>query len=192
MPAGEGSYRNRRALIGMGAALVIVVAACADGVTDGTTSTTPGSAAPSTASTSAGTGGETVTVDVYLVDQEAFNEGVAPYVVAVPREAPAADPMRGALEALFTGPTPDEANEGLLFVSSGASGIADFSVEGGIAHVTLDGGCNSGGSTLTIAAEIVPTLRQFDGIEAVKIYDPEGSTEDPDGADDSIPECLEP
>ncbi|MGH3333247.1 MAG: hypothetical protein ACRDPJ_18260, partial [Nocardioidaceae bacterium] len=61
-----------------------------------------------------------------------------------------------------------------------------------IARVQLTGGCNSGGSTVTIAGEIMPTLRQFGSVDWVKIYGPAGHTETPNGRSDSIPVCLEP
>lgn len=45
---------------------------------------------------------------------------------------------------------------------------------------------------MSIAGEIMPALRQFDTVDRVKIYDPEGSTQVPSGHVSSIPECLEP
>jgi hypothetical protein len=61
-----------------------------------------------------------------------------------------------------------------------------------VARVQLTGGCSSGGSTVTIAGEIMPTLRQLGTVDWVKIYDPAGHTEHPLGHQDSIPACLEP
>lgn len=161
---------------------------------DDAASTTSGETAASTTTDGAATStpADTVVVDIYLIDQEAFNVGTAPYEVALERNVPTEDPMKGALDALFAGPTVDESNEGIIFVGSGATGVSEVTVEDGIARVHLEGGCSSGGSTLTVASEIIPTVMQFDGVEAVKIYDPDGTTEDPDGPGDSIPECLEP
>jgi hypothetical protein len=99
---------------------------------------------------------------------------------------------RGALQRLFAGPTPAEQAARLAFVASRAAGSADLTVKKGIARVRLTGGCSSGGSTFTIANEIMPTLRQFPTVDWVKIYDPSGHTERPTGNVDSIPECLEP
>jgi hypothetical protein len=45
---------------------------------------------------------------------------------------------------------------------------------------------------VTVAGEIMPTLRQLAGVAWVKIYDPAGRTEHPRGHTDSIPTCLEP
>lgn len=99
---------------------------------------------------------------------------------------------KGALERLFAGPTPDEIANNLVFVSSEATGFTRLSIKDEIARVQLTGGCNSRGSTLTIANEIFPTLKQFSSVRYVKIYDPSGHTETPNGRSDSIPQCLEP
>jgi hypothetical protein len=61
-----------------------------------------------------------------------------------------------------------------------------------VARLRLTGGCSSGGSTASIANEISPTLKQFSTVDFVKIYDPAGRTETPNGLSDSIPFCLEP
>ena len=54
------------------------------------------------------------------------------------------------------------------------------------------GKLSSGGSTFTIANEIMPTLKQLPGVHWVKIYDQKGHTERPFGHSDSIPFSLEP
>ena len=178
--------------------VLLALAAAGCGGDDDATSTTSGEPATSTTTDGAATStttsapAGTVVVDIYLIDQEAFNVGTAPYEVALERNVPTEDPMKGALDALFAGPTVDESNEGIIHVGSGATGVSEVTLADGIARVHLEGGCSSGGSTLTVASEIIPTLMQFEGVEAVKIYDPEGTTEDPDGPGDSIPECLEP
>jgi hypothetical protein len=99
---------------------------------------------------------------------------------------------RGALLRLFAGPTQAELTAGLRFVGSGATGFADLSISNQIARVRLTGGCDSRGSTFTVANLITPTLKQFSTVRWVKIYDPAGNTERPTGNSDSIPECLEP
>jgi hypothetical protein len=129
---------------------------------------------------------------VYFVDALAFTAGREPYVVAVERRVPAGDGIAGALDALFAGPTEQDGAQLLELTASDATGYADLRVVDGVAHVTLRGGCASHGSTITVADLIIPTLRQFDEIRAVKIYAPDGTTESPDGVGDSIPECLEP
>ena len=61
-----------------------------------------------------------------------------------------------------------------------------------MARVQLTGKLSSGGSTFTIANEIMPTLKQFRSVRWVKIYDQAGHTERPSGPGDSIPFSLEP
>ncbi len=137
-------------------------------------------------------GPATVTVDVYFVNIRNFNSGTSPYVEAVHRSVSAETPANGALQELFAGPTAAEQAGGLAVEPSGATGFSGLSIDGGIARVTLVGGCDSRGSTMTIANLIVPTLKQFPTVDHVKIYDPDGTTDSPDGPGDSIPACLNP
>ena len=65
-------------------------------------------------------------------------------------------------------------------------------VSAGVARVQIVGGCSMGWSTVTIADEVMPSLRQLSTVDFVKIYDPAGRTEHPAGQVDSIPACLEP
>ena len=97
-----------------------------------------------------------------------------------------------ALQRLFAGPTQGELASGLRFVSSGATGVTVLTISQGVARIRLTGGCSSGGSTVTVATEIEPTLRQFPSVRWVKIYDRAGRTEQPTGLTDSIPSCLAP
>jgi spore germination protein GerM len=157
---------------------------------EGTTTTSRGTvtSAPTTFSPADGT----IAVQVFFLDEDAFNIGRPPYVTPVERQVDADQPAAGALDALFAGPTAEESAGGLRFVASEATGYTGLRIEDGTAHVQLTGGCSSGGSTFTIAGEIVPTLTQFSEVEAVKVYDPEGNTGAPDEPGDSIPFCLEP
>lgn len=134
----------------------------------------------------------TVPVRDFFLFQPAFAAGRPPYVRAVRRPVIPPAVGAGALQRLFAGPTGPEFATGLRFIASGATGFADLSVRDGIARVRLTGGCSSGGSTFTIADEIVPTLTQFRSVRWVKIFDPAGHTEHPAGHTNSIPECLEP
>lgn len=131
-----------------------------------------------------------VTKKVYFVDTERFADGTEPYVRAVSREVPSAAPATGTLDRMFGGPTPNEKATDLKFVASKATGFAALSISNNVLHVRLTGGCDSGGSTLTIASELMPTARQY--ARWVKIYYPAHVTERPTGQVDSIPECLEP
>jgi hypothetical protein len=142
----------------------------------------------------------TTLVGTWFLDRYRYADGTQPYLVR--RARPVIPPAEGtpvplsvavqALERLFAGPTVHERERGAQFVSSRATGFSELGIGNGIAQVHLTGGCSSGGSTVTIADEIMPTLEQFAGIDHVKIYGPAGYTEQPSGASDSIPTCLEP
>lgn len=134
----------------------------------------------------------TTTVDVYFVNVPNYVDGTEPYVEAVARSVSAETPAGGALQELFAGPTMAEQTGGLAVELSGATGFRGLSIDGGIARVTLVGGCDSRGSTMTIANLITPTLKQFPTVDHVKILDPDGNTADPDGPSDSMPDCLNP
>lgn len=124
-------------------------------------------------------------VKVYFGDSNAVP-------VAVLRRVPVPAVARGALTALFAGPTDAESAAGIRQVSSDASGFTGLRIRDGIARVRLTGGCSSHGSTFTVASEITPTLKQFRSVRFVKVLDPWGHTHRPTGRVDSIPECLEP
>lgn len=135
----------------------------------------------------------TVSVRDYFLDSKAFAAGHAPYTKAVTRPVIPPSTAFGALQRLFAGPTQAERAQGLRFVSSKATGFTNLRISGaGVARVQLTGGCSSGGSTFTIANEIMRTLKQFLSVHWVKIYDPSGHTERPTGHTDSIPSSLEP
>jgi len=102
-------------------------------------------------------------------------------------------PAHGLMDRLFAGPTSGEKAQGLRFVASRAKFYSDLTVSSGeVARVRLRGGCDSGGSTSTIADEIFRTLKGLPNVRWVKIYDYYLHTENPTGQIDSIPECLEP
>ena len=135
----------------------------------------------------------TVLTRIFFVDTNAFALGQSPYVRAVLRPVIAPNVGARSLDWLFAGPTPAERAGGLAFVSSDATGFSSLTIGGNkVARVHLTGGCDSHGSTLTIANEIVPLLKQFPTVRWVKIYDPAGTTETPGGLSNSIPAGLEP
>lgn len=134
----------------------------------------------------------TVDRKVFFLDEDRFVANQEPFFVARVRPVPLGSPATGVMDRLFAGPLERERSQGLRLVRSRASGFADLAISGGIARVRLRGGCSSGGSTVTIAGEIMPSLRQFDTVDWVKILDPSGMTADPSGPTDSIPDCLNP
>jgi hypothetical protein len=133
------------------------------------------------------------TINVYFTNEARFAVGTEPYEDAVTRQVPAEiDPMRAALDQFFLGPTPEEFNAGLRQVSSGFTQVRDLKVENGIARVYLGGVCANNGAAYSVGNLIMKNLNQFPQITAVKIYDENDSTLDPDSANSSLPYCLEP
>ena len=134
----------------------------------------------------------TVRVRDYLFKVSAFASGHGPFTRRVSRPVIPPAVARRALQRLFAGPTQAEKARGLSFLASKATGFRLRSIHNKVARVQLRGGCSSGGSTATVALEIMPTLKQFATVRWVKIYDPAGHTTSPKGHIDSIPECLNP
>ena len=134
----------------------------------------------------------TVPVRDYFMYTYRYLTGQGPLTQAVYRQVIPPATAFGALQRLFAGPTQAEQARGLRFVSSGATGFKILSIRDGVARVQLTGKLSSGGSTFTVANEIMPTLKQFPSVRWVKIYDRNGHTERPFGHSDSIPFSLEP
>ncbi len=134
----------------------------------------------------------TVNRKVFFLDEDRFAANTEPFFVVRMRPVRRGSPAVGVMDRLSAGVLLRERAHGLRLVRSAATGFANLSVDNRIARVRLTGGCNSHGSTVTIAGSITPTLRQFAGVDWVKIYDPTGHTADPSGPSDSIPECLNP
>jgi hypothetical protein len=134
----------------------------------------------------------TVFKSVWLFNQKRYLANTEPFFTPVVRPVQPMTPATGVMDRIFAGPTPAEFNSGLRTLLSKATGFANLRISDGIAYVRLTGGCGSGGSTVTIAGEIMPSLRQFSTVDFVKIFDPAWRTENPTGRSDSIPECLEP
>ncbi|MEO6750335.1 MAG: hypothetical protein ABIP85_01025, partial [Chthoniobacteraceae bacterium] len=135
---------------------------------------------------------QTVQTKIFFVDSHNFQIGQPPYVRAVLRPVIAPNVGARSLDWLFAGPTPSELAGGLTFVNSDATGFSSLTISNQVARVRLSGGADSHGSTLTIANEIFPLLKQFPTVSKVKIFDPNGQTETPTGQSDSIPAGLEP
>jgi hypothetical protein len=134
----------------------------------------------------------TVPVKDYFMNTHRFATGRGPGTEAVYRPVIPPATAFGAMQRLFAGPTQAEQARGLKFVSSGATGFKILSIRDGVARVQLTGKLSGGGSTFTIANEIMPTLKQLPSVHWVKIYDQKGHTERPFGHSDSIPFSLEP
>ena len=134
----------------------------------------------------------TVQRQVFFFNRDNFVSNTDPFFSPRLRPVRPLSPATGVMDRLFAGPLSSEMADGLQLLRSHATGYAGLTIADGVARVRLTGGCNSDGSTVTIAGEIMPTLRQFANVDRVKIFDPAGSTETPTGHTDSIPACLEP
>lgn len=134
----------------------------------------------------------TVERKVFFFNLDNFLDNVDPFFSPRLRPVRPRTPATGVMDRLFAGPLASEKADGLRLLRSHATGFDDLVVLDGVARVRLTGGCSSGGSTVTVAGEIMPTLQGLAGIDWVKIFDPAGSTENPNGQTDSIPVCLEP
>jgi len=129
---------------------------------------------------------------VWFFHEERFVENREPFFVPRLRPVRVHAPATGVMDRLFAGPLPREKANGLRLLRSRATSFDDLAIESGIARVRLVGGCSSGGSTVTIAGSIMPSLRQFASVDWVKVYDPAGDTASPTARSDSIPDCLNP
>ena len=134
----------------------------------------------------------TVTRKVWMFNSARYLANTEPFFTPVNRQVLAGLPATTLMHRLYAGPTATEYANGLRLRLSGTTGFNYLTVVSGIAKVRLTGACSSGGSTVTIAGQILPTLKQLAGVRAVKIYDARSTTGTPFGFTDSIPACLEP
>jgi hypothetical protein len=129
---------------------------------------------------------------VFYVDTARLEAGDGQFLAGVPREVATDKVIRNALDALFAGPSEDEKGRGIEFMNSGASGWDNFELEGTVLTIQLTGGCDAGGASVTVADQLFRTVTQFREVETVKLLGPDGKTQQPDGAENSRPACLEP
>ncbi len=129
---------------------------------------------------------------MWLFNQPRYLANTPPFFTPRYRQVRTTAPATGVMDRVFAGPTQHEKALGLRLIRSRATGFTGLRISDRVARVQLTGGCTSGGSTVTVAGEIMPSLRQFSTVRWVKIYDPSGHTERPGGHSDSIPTCLEP
>ncbi len=145
-----------------------------------------------------------VEISVFFTDMNRFATGMEPYEVEVRRSVPTmpADwpvetidsylPTQG-IKAFFSGPLPEEADQGLQRVSSGFTSLRLLTISNeGIARIYLEGLCANNGAAYSVANLIFKNLEQFSGIKAIKIYDENDTTLIPEGMENSLPYCLEP
>jgi hypothetical protein len=97
------------------------------------------------------------------------------------------------LKEFFKGPGSTEYySYGWRAIYNGFTGFSKYEIIGNTAHVYLQGACLPNGKDFTVADQITLSLKQFPNVQAVKIYDQFGQTENANGAGDSEPLCLDP
>lgn len=139
-----------------------------------------------------GAGFATVQRKVWFFHRDRFVDNREPFFVARTRPVRPGTRATGLMDRLYAGPLPGERANGLRLLRSGTTGYDDLTVSGGVADLRLTGRCSSGGSTVSVAGEVLPTLKQLATVDRVVLRDAAGSTLDPDGPGDSTPACLEP
>jgi len=98
-----------------------------------------------------------------------------------------------ALDEYFKGPGATERfSFGWIALYHGFTGYSRLEIRDGVTHVFLTGTCTPDGRDFNIADLITLNLKQFPEIRFVKIYDENGTTQNPDGLSDSSPACLQP
>lgn len=137
-------------------------------------------------------GFRTVDRQVFFFNRDNFVANSGPFFSPRLRPVRPLSPATGVMDRLFAGPVAGERAAGLRLLRSHATGYAGLAIADGVARVRLTGGCDSDGSTVSVAGQILPTLRQFASVDWVKVLDPAGATGSPTGHTDSIPSCLEP
>ncbi|MBL8051526.1 MAG: hypothetical protein JNM46_09925, partial [Anaerolineales bacterium] len=135
----------------------------------------------------------TVIVDIYFTNKTNLENNQAPFSQPVKREVISSDPIKAALEIYFTGPTAQEKSRGLEATWNGFLGFKSYEISSdGILRLYLIGYCSALDTGYNLSEPLNKTLRQFDSVKYVKIYDEYGRTQNPNGASDSIPSCLIP
>jgi hypothetical protein len=132
-------------------------------------------------------------INVYFVDKFRYENNLLPFEVAGKRWAHSNVLPQSALNEFFKGPGATEKYYyGWIPLYSGFTGYSKLEITDGIARVYLVGPCAPERRDFNIANLIISNLKQFPEIKFVKIYDENGTTQDPNGLSDSIPACLQP
>ncbi len=122
------------------------------------------------------------------VEGKVFFVKAAVDVVEVTRTEPTWTPQI-AVNTLYKGPLESEST--LSLPTCQTTGATVQSVENGVAKVQLQGGCGGCGS-IGIYDVLVPTLKAFEEISVVQIFDPRGNSQIDEPKQDARPGCLEP
>jgi hypothetical protein len=131
-------------------------------------------------------------IKVYFVNKFRYTNDLPPFEVNGVRWARSNVLPQSALNEYFKGPGATEKyTYGWIALYSGFTGYSKLEIRDGVAHVYLTGTCAPERRDFNIANLIMDTLKQFPEIQFVKIYDENGTTQNPNGLSDSIPACLQ-
>ncbi len=131
-------------------------------------------------------------IDVYFVSRVRYEANTPPFVMTGVRWARTNAVPQTALNEYFKGPGATERfSFGWIALYNGFTGYSRLEIRDGVAHVFLAGTCAPNGRDFNIADLLILNLKQFPEIRFVKIYDENGTTQNPDGLSDSIPACLQ-
>lgn len=131
-------------------------------------------------------------MQVIFLDEHRFAAGTTPFEATVDRTRPPdSDEADALVRAYFEGPTDAERARGLVAMTHGLTGAA-LRQDGDTLHVFTTGECDTNGAAYNVGTLLIRNLQQVDGVRSVKIYDPSGRTQEPDGPGHSIPTCMEP
>jgi hypothetical protein len=135
-----------------------------------------------------------VKVNVFFVDKRRYLANTPPFEVAGVRWARTNNLVGTVLDEYFKGPgSTEKYTYGWIALYNGFTGYDHFQFSNdGVLSLYLKGSCDRGGATYTIADIMMYNLKQFPEVKYVKIYDENGSTQNPTGLSDSIPACLKP
>jgi murein DD-endopeptidase MepM/ murein hydrolase activator NlpD len=132
-------------------------------------------------------------IDLYMVNRFRYENDLPPFVVTGDRWARSNMLPQAALDEYFKGPGSTERfSFGWITLYNGFTGYSRLEIRNGVAHVFLEGDCTPDERDFNIADLIMLNLKQFPEIQFVKIYDENGTTQNPGGLSDSIPACLQP
>jgi hypothetical protein len=132
-------------------------------------------------------------VNIYFVSKYRYENNLPPFEYAGVRWARTNNLVGTVLDEYFKGPgSTEKYSYGWVALYNGFTGYDRFEIRDGVAHIYLKGTCDRAGATYTIANLLIRNLKQFSEIQFVKIYDENGATQNPSGASDSIPACLQP
>jgi hypothetical protein len=130
-------------------------------------------------------------INVYFANKFRYENNLPPIEVAGKRWARSNVLPQSALNEYFKGPGSTERfSFGWIGVYNGFTGYSKLDITNGVANIYLTGACTSEGKDFNIADLIRLNLKQFSGIQFVKIYDENGQTQTPTGQSDSEPICL--